>query len=125
MTTPTQRTLELLRSRNWTYGKVETFNRFAGAHGQRKDLFGFADFIALDNLSIIAIQSCGQAFSEHNKMILCSSCTENVIKWLRCGGRVILIGWRKVKVKRGGKAMVWKPREYEYTLKDFGVEMDD
>ena len=33
-----------------------------------------------------------------------------------------LWGWRKVKVKRGGKAEIWQPRVREYTLADFAVE---
>jgi len=32
---------------------------------------------------------------------------------------LILIGWRKVKLKRGGKAKRWSPRIKEYTEVDF------
>uniref|UniRef100_A0A6M3L687 Uncharacterized protein n=1 Tax=viral metagenome TaxID=1070528 RepID=A0A6M3L687_9ZZZZ len=43
----------------------------------------------------------------------------NMKEWLECNGRVILIGWRKVKKKKGGKATVWAPRIKEYTADDF------
>lgn len=39
--------------------------------------------------------------------------------WLSTPGTVLeLWAWRKVKAKRGGKAMVWRPRIVEVTLKD-------
>ena len=116
----TSRTLEYLRSQGWMADKVEQFNAYAGKFGQRKDMFGFGDVVALGENSIIAIQSCGQAFSEHNKKITEDEfVAPNALKWLECGGRLILIGWRKVKLKRGGKAMRWQPRIKEYSLEDF------
>jgi len=116
----TSRTLEYIRSQGWVADKVEQFNAYAGKFGQRKDMFGFGDIVAMGENSIIAIQSCGQAFSEHDKKI-----TEDervaplALKWIQSGGRLMLIAWRKVKLKRGGKAMRWQPRIREYTLADF------
>lgn len=112
----TSRTLEYLRSQGWIADKVEQFNPYAGKFGQRRDMFGFGDIVAMGEGSIIAIQSCGQAFSAHNKKIL-----ENDMAycWLQNGGRLILIGWTKRKLKRGGKAMRWSPRIKEYKLGDF------
>ena len=116
----TSRTLEYIRSQGWECDKVEQFNPYAGKFGQRKDMFGFGDIVAMGENSIIAIQSCGQAFSEHDKKI-----TEDervaplALKWIQSGGRLMLIAWRKVKLKRGGKAMRWQPRIREYTLADF------
>jgi hypothetical protein len=81
-------------------------------------MFGFADIIAIGNRKIIAVQSCGQAFAEHDRTILNN---EFVPEWLQCGGGIILIGWRKVKKKRGGKQMVWKPRIKEYSIDDFDM----
>jgi len=115
----TSRTLEYLRSRGWICDKVEQFNPHAGKFGHRKDMFGFGDIIALGENSIIAIQSCGQAFSEHNRKITEDEyVAPNVTKWLECGGRLLLVGWRKVKLKRGGKAMRWSPRIREYSLNE-------
>jgi len=116
----TSRTLEYLRSQGWMADKVEQFNAYAGKFGQRKDMFGFGDVVALGENSIIAIQSCGQAFSEHNKKITEDEfVAPNALKWLECGGRLMLIGWRKVKLKRGSKALRWAPRIKEYTIDDF------
>lgn len=123
----TSRTLEYLRSQGWIADKVEQWNPYAGKFGQRKDMFGFGDVVALGENRIIAVQSCGQAFSEHDKKI---TQDENVapvaLRWIECGGRLLLIGWRKVKLKRGGKAMRWEPRIKEYTGQDFvGDKRDD
>jgi hypothetical protein len=99
--------------------------------GFRKDLFGFIDIIALDpGRGVTAIQSCGQSFSSHLEKIMDSECTEYVIEWLKhgkceCGKQLThleLWSWRKVKVKRGGKAMRWSPRVQEITLEDFEHE---
>ncbi|MEW8178599.1 MAG: hypothetical protein AB2754_16070 [Candidatus Thiodiazotropha endolucinida] len=116
----TSRSLEYIRSQGWVADKVEQFNQYAGKHGQRKDMFGFGDIVAMGEGSIIAIQSCGQAFSEHHRKITeDENVAPNALLWIKNGGRLILIGWRKVKLKRGGKAMRWSPRIREYTEEDF------
>ena len=118
---PTQRTLRALRAQGSIVGSVERWNPHVGSHGIRQDLFGFIDLIALDpERGIIGIQSCGQAFSQHINKILDSDCTQAAIEWLRCGGKIEVWGWRKVKLKRGGKAKVWKPRIREIVWEDFG-----
>jgi hypothetical protein len=116
----TSRTLEYLRSQGWEADKVEQFNPYAGKFGTRKDMFGFGDIVAMGEGRIIAIQSCGQAYSEHDKKILADEVVApKALKWLQCGGRLILIAWRKVKLQRGGKAMRWQPRIKEYSVSDF------
>ncbi len=116
----TSRTLNYIREQGWVADKVEQFNPHAGKFGQRKDMFGFGDIVAMGENSIIAIQSCGQSFSEHQKKILEDEIVApNALRWLECGGRLILIGWRKVKLKRGGKAMRWSPRIQEFQVSDF------
>ena len=116
----TSRTLNYIREQGWVADKVEQFNAYAGKFGQRKDMFGFGDIVAMGENSIIAIQSCGQAFSEHNKKITEDEIVApNALLWLQNGGRLILIGWRKVKLKKGGKAMRWSPRIKEYIVGDF------
>ncbi|MCG7945841.1 MAG: hypothetical protein N0C84_05785 [Candidatus Thiodiazotropha taylori] len=116
----TSRSLEYIRSQGWVADKVEQFNPHAGKFGQRKDMFGFGDIVAMGEGSIIAIQSCGQSFSEHHRKITeDESVAPNALLWIKNGGRLILIGWRKVKLKRGGKAMRWSPRIREYTEEDF------
>ena len=94
---------------------MERFLSFAGKYGRRVDLWGIIDIIAMNGTDILAVQSCGQSFSEHDKKILASPMAS---KWLRSGGKLMLVGWRKLKVKRGGKAMRWVPRVKNYSLKD-------
>jgi len=113
----TSRTLEYLRSQGWICDKVEQFNAYAGKFGQRKDLFGIIDIIALgEHPGAIGIQSCGQAFSEHDKKILDSPMS---LKWLEKNNTLILIGWRKILKKRGGKLKIWAPRIKRYSIEDF------
>ena len=120
MISNTSRTLDYLRQQGWSADKVEQFTAYAGKHGQRKDMFGFADIVALGEGSIIAVQSCGQAFAEHHRKITEDErVAPNALLWVQNGGKLILIGWRKVKLKRGGKAMRWQPRIKEYEVKDF------
>ena len=126
----TQRTLAALKKMGRTCGVVEKFVRFGkddprnkpgkgdgvGFRGFRKDLFGFIDIICLDPAEgIVAIQSCGTSFSDHKKKI-CEEKHAEVREWIQCGGKVELWGWRKLVVKRGGKAMKWTPRIEKITL---------
>jgi len=90
--------------------------------GFRKDLFGFIDLIVLDpERGIVGIQSCGNSFKAHFDKITKSECTELVLEWLTSPSKpsLELWAWRKVKLKRGGKAMRWKPRVYVFSLEDF------
>jgi len=119
-TSPTSRTLKYLKDKGHYVGVVERFLAFAGKFGQRKDLFNIIDIIAITKEGILGVQSCGQAFSEHDKKILAEPMSKI---WLESGAGLLLIGWRKVKVKRGGKAMVWEPRIKYYGLEDFEEEV--
>ena len=114
----TQRTLRALRQQGLVCAIAEKWNQFAGPHGIRQDLFGWIDVVVLDpQRGIIGVQSTtGSQFAGHLRKMLDSECTENLIEWLRCGGKAELWAWRKVKVKRGGKALVWRPRVQEITL---------
>ncbi len=118
--TPTSRTLEYIRQQGWESAIVERFIKEAGPFGKRKDMFGFGDIVAMGGGNIYAVQSCGQSFSEHHKKITNDEfVTPKAVLWLMNSGRLLLIGWRKVKLKRGGKAMRWRPRIKDYTLDDF------
>jgi len=112
----TSRTLKYIRQMGWEADIVEQFNAYAGRFGVRKDLFGIIDIIALTEHGITGIQSCGQAFAEHNRKILDSPLS---LKWIESGGTLMLIGWRKLKLKRGGKALRWTPRIKIYHIEDF------
>jgi hypothetical protein len=90
-------------------------------YGITKDLFGIIDIIALDpERGVVGVQSTGTAFAEHERKLL-EEKTQECFDWLSTPGTVLeLWGWRKVKLKRGGKAMRWAPRIREFTLADFG-----
>lgn len=120
----TQRTLKAMREQGRIVDICEKWvrNPVAPGGGFRKDLFGFLDLIILDPAyGIVGVQSCGQSFSAHIHKMTDSECTGNVIEWLKCGGHIELWGWRKVKLKRGGKAMRWKPRIADFYYNTEGL----
>ena len=119
MLSNTQRTLRYIKEQGWVAEIVERFNPYAGRFGKRKDLFGIIDIIALGDNSIIGIQSTGQAFRKHEDKILNEPMAR---EWLKSGGRLMLIGWRKVKLFRGSRAMRWEPKIKEYRYKDLLIK---
>lgn len=112
---PTQRTLKALKEQGYRCGIVE---RFVGPLNIRVDLFHIIDIIAIREGEILGVQSCGQGFSEHHRKLTLEH-PDACVDWLEAGGRLELWGWRKLKVKRGGKAMVWTPRTRAYGRADF------
>lgn len=123
-TSPTQRTIQALKREGCVCGIAEKWNAFVprgdGGMGMRQDLLGFIDVVACSpDRGILAIQAAGTGgMSSHVHKIL-DDCTENAMAWLQSGGRIEIWEWRKVKLKRGGKAMRWQPRVREITLADF------
>lgn len=117
--TPTQRTLGALRDDGYMVGIVERFitagrNR---AFGNRVDLFGMFDLLAVcpfrDKPSerTIGVQVFTTAWSEHEKKLITLQEEDGRVgKWMECGHGIELWGWRKLKVKRGGKAVRWTPK---------------
>lgn len=119
MTSPTQRTLALMREQGRLCAIVERFNSFVGPHGIRVDAFGFIDLLAIDPVDgIIGVQSCGQDWSGHVEKML-GERNENMHAWIK-HARIELVAWRKVKLARGGKAMRWKPRIGDVVLREDG-----
>jgi hypothetical protein len=114
----TARTLKYYRELGYHADMVERFISFPPP-GHRKDYFGFGDILAFNNNETLMIQSCGQSYASHLSHLLANP---NVPLWLAGPRKLILIGWRKLKVKRGGKAMRWTPRIKEITHKDFKIE---
>ena len=107
MSTPTQKTLELLKLWKWYYWPVERFNSFSG---RRSDLYNIIDYLVITEFSTIGVQSCGTDFSGHvNKLI--KDEYKNTILWLSQKNRkLLLIGWRKVLVARGMRQRIFRPR---------------
>ena len=111
---PTQRTLKALRARGLKSAVVEKWNSFAKI---RQDLFGIIDILSLcPETGVIGVQSTGQDFSGHRRKLMEEKAQE-CIDWLSVPGTSLeLYGWRKLKVKHGGKAMRWKARIARITL---------
>lgn len=124
-TSPTQRTIRELKNQGRICAIVERWNAHVGEHGIRQDLFGIIDVIALDpQRGVVGVQSCGQAFSEHFKKLTIEK-AEETMNWLKTPGTALeLWSWRKIKLKRGGKAERWAPRIREIVLADLEEDFD-
>lgn len=107
-----QRTLKVLKDLGYDCGVVEHWNPYAK---QRKDLFDFIDIIAITDEGVVAVQACDSSFKAHDRKILNNKYAK---RWIKTNP-IQLWGWRKVKKKRGGKMMVWKPRFKKYKEEDF------
>ena len=114
--TPTQRTLAALADLGYTSGMVERWIA-KKPFGIRKDLFGIIDIISIKPGEIVGVQSTGTGFSDHLKKLTIEKAAESRA-WLESGAKLQLWGWRKLKVKRGGKAMRYFPRFLDITLDD-------
>lgn len=89
---------------------TEHWNSFAKI---RQDLYGIIDILCVHNGKTIGLQttSGSNVSARQTKME-----ESPALRHLREAGWIILIhGWRKVKVKRGGKAMKWELREVDIT----------
>ena len=121
----TQRTLRALRDQGRICEIAEKWqiNPDIPGGGYRKDLFGFIDIVVLDpQQGIIGVQSCTTSYAAHYRKIT-TEVHEAAIEWLKCGGRIEIWAWRKVKLKRGGLAERWMPRVVQITLADFGLTL--
>lgn len=117
---PTQRTLRALRQEGCRCAIVEKWNPHAGPRGIRQDLWGIIDILALDPArGVVGIQACaGSGYSQHYRK-LTEERAQETLDWLETPGTALYIwAWRRVKAKRGGRALVWSPRIVEITLQD-------
>ena len=117
----TQRTLRELRNQGRVAEITEKWvtNPKLPGGGFRKDLFGIIDVLALDpERGFVGVQCCTGGYQAHLRKMIEEKAQES-LDWLNTpGGCLELWSWRKVKVKRGGKAMIWKPRIKEITKGD-------
>ena len=126
--TPTQRTMRELRQRGNRCAVVEKWNAFArkpgdqGPPGIRQDLFGIVDVLSLDpERGFVGVQCCSGSAAGHRTKMLVDHAQET-LDWLSTpGGHLELWCWRKVKVARGGKAMIWQPKIEIITREMIGV----
>ena len=102
---PTQRSKQLLSDNGWTVAIVERWNPHARI---RQDLFGFADLLAIKpNMAPLLAQVTSTGWQSRIDKILDEPLA---LLALRSGFRIEVHGWRKLKVKRGGKAVRWTPK---------------
>lgn len=116
---PVERTLKELRKQGMYAEVTEKWNAYAR---KRHDLFGIVDVLALDiNRGFIGVQCTGLDFSSHWKAFTTDKLKVRAcINWLKTpGGYLEIWSWRKLKVRRGGKALVWMPRITNLRLEDF------
>jgi hypothetical protein len=103
---PTQRSLEKLRKEGCDLvAVVERWNPHARI---RQDLFGIIDILAIKEGETIAVQSTSGSNVSKRIQKMEESDAINFIR--KAGWTIHIHGWRKVKVKRGGKAMKWECR---------------
>ncbi len=115
MSSPTQRTLEKMKSEGYMTAIVERWNAFAKI---RNDLYGFIDVLCVRGNEIVAVQTTSG--SNVSARIAKIRSMENAIRWLAPSRRIIVHGW----AKRGprGKAKHWACRQVEVLL-DREVEL--
>jgi hypothetical protein len=92
-TSPTQRSLKLLRDLGWHVGIVERWNPHAFV---RQDLFGWIDIIAVHPaFGILGVQTTSQA----NAAARMAKARNNpaLVAWVAAGGKLAVHGWRKLK----------------------------
>jgi len=111
---PVSRTKELLEKLGFKTGTVERWIPYSMDDprrkfrpGEKSDLFGIIDMIAIRPGQCVGVQICGTDFAAHVRKI---SASEYTRPWLESGSDLWLIGWRKVQKKRGGKLRIYKPR---------------
>ena len=103
--TPTERTLKLLRERNWHYAKCEFWNPWSHI---RQDLFGLFDYIALDDRQgVVGVQI--SSYGDIKKHITKMTANPILQEWTNRGNRALVIGWRQPILE--GKKQKWEPKE--------------
>ena len=134
MSSPTQRTLDRLRSEGWTCQSVEKHApRFAGKmeiKGRlqsvftlttRIDLFGCIDVIAIRDGETLGIQATGGGNNSHRLAKIRAE--PRMQAWLAANNRLEIWEWRQVVAYKadGTKAKVkrWQPRIEVVTLEAF------
>jgi carbonic anhydrase len=87
--TPTQRSLAALRELGYLVEVVEKWNSFTRT---RKDLWGWADLLAIRRGEVLAVQVTSEGVSNRVKKVTES---ETIARVREAGVRVEVHGWRK------------------------------
>ena len=120
MSSPTQRSLALMRKDCPLVQVTERWNAFAKV---RQDLFGFIDVLAVRGDTVIAVQTTtgDNVSARYQKMRYLPA----VVHWLESATRKLVIhGWSKRGAK--GKRKLWDCRTVNLKLGPTGaVEMEE
>jgi hypothetical protein len=87
--TPTQRSLAALRELGYLVEVVEKWNSFTRT---RKDLWGWADLLAIRRGEVLAVQVTSEGVANRVKKVTDS---ETIARVREAGVRVEVHGWRK------------------------------
>lgn len=110
----TERTYRLIEKWGWlNWWPVE---RFIAYSGHKVDLFNIIDCLVLTSKGIVGIQTCSSDFAAHVKKLLHEE-EVNTRKWLATPGtRLMLIGWRKLRMPGTKQRVKYYPRIAHITL---------
>ncbi len=99
-TSPTTRTLALLRKEGYTVAIAEKFNYFIKI---RQDLFGWIDVVAIhpDKKGVMGVQTTSG--SNLSARIKKAQALDSYRVWLKAGNAVEFHGWRKLKNLPGNR----------------------
>ena len=103
MSSPTQRSLALLKKEGWTAQVVE---KWIPQAMKRIDLFGCIDILAIKDMTILGIQAC--AGSSVSVRIAKALAEPRLKIWLLTGAQFEVWGWRKVGPRN--KRKLWQVR---------------
>lgn len=115
-TSPTQRSLKLLRETGWIPEVVERWNAYTKT---RKDLFGCIDIVALRHGELAGIQTTSASGSSRIAKI---KAEPRMVSWLEAGGTLYVHGWAKRGAR--GKRKTWTCRVVPITLDMLRAEHD-
>ena len=104
-TSPTQRTISLMRKRGWLCSRVEQWNAFAR---KRIDLCG-CDVMCLKEGEPPTLIQVTTASHRNNRMAKLKT-LDSALLWIKTGGRIVVHGWKPLTKKR---------RHYEVIEVDF------
>lgn len=120
----TVKSLEHLRERGWQACVGEqNIQRVDRKTGKRivfkRDLWGFGDLLVCHperGLTALVQTTTGSHAADRIAKIIG---IPEALGWLRCGNKVIVHSWRKIKAFRGSKAFTWQVDEREVVADDF------
>ena len=113
-TSPTSRTLNLLRTKGYTCQVVEKFNAWVKI---RIDLFNFIDICAIKSgeNGVLGIQATSGSNTSARIKKIKDNPTAKL--WLETGNQIWVIGWRKLVKSKDGK--FWQPKIEKITLENW------